>query len=258
MTRNCIFPVTAEDFERPYYGKANRKIFTLKEANEYLKTKQQLITQSSPTWGVHFYCNDHLFSAVRNKGEETLWLLPEYFCPSTHRLTQGTRHVVPRPGLEDGVVDSVEKYEFIFHHDSRLLTTLEELVHFINVEQPKMAKDAALKLLRNKPKGVRYQDDFLAGVTHSALNDKKIPISKIVVGKDGSLYRVLGHRYEDNSIYWVFRGLINRGHQYALRISATYGSLKRKNKNLKHIQTRLDKKTERRLRETAIHFIERK
>jgi hypothetical protein len=252
------FPVTVEDFERPYYGKENRKIFTLKEANEYLKSKQQLITQSSSTWGVHFYCNDHLFSAVRDKGEETQWILPEYFCPSTHQLTQGRRHVVPRAGLEDGVLDSVEKYEFIFHHDSRLLTTLEELIHFINAEQPKMAKEIALKMLRNKPKGVTYQDNFLGGSVHLMLADKRIPISKIVVDKSGSIYRLHGYRYECGDVYWHSREMVEAGHQYCLRVTTTYGSLKRKNKNLKHIQTRLDKKAEKRLRESVIRYIERK
>lgn len=121
-----------------------------------------------------------------------------------------------------------------------------------------MAKEIALKMLRNKPKGVSYQDNFLGDSILLMMADKRIPISKIVVDKSGSIYRLHGYRYESGYIYWHSREMVEVGHQYCLRVTATYGSLKRKNKNLKHIQTRLDKKAEKRLREAAIHYIERK
>lgn len=40
--------------------------------------------------------------------------------------------VVPREGLEDGWVNTAEKYIQIFNHDIRQITTIDELVEYIN------------------------------------------------------------------------------------------------------------------------------
>ncbi len=95
-------------------------ILTLEEANANIINYGTLITCSSHKDKVIFFTNNHLF----NYG-----LLSSEFVASTVCIPM---NVVPREGLEDGIVKDAEDYLRIFYKDCRLITSVDDLVDFLN------------------------------------------------------------------------------------------------------------------------------
>lgn len=56
-------------------------------------------------------------------------VLPASFVPSCTTLPL---HVTPRPGLEDGVVDTLEKLIMVFNYDEQRIENMEDLVELLN------------------------------------------------------------------------------------------------------------------------------
>lgn len=71
---------------------------------------------------VFFYTDDYTYGTK---------VLPKEFCHGLHGFPS---HAAPREGLEDGVIDSAEKMTLVYFHDQRQITSVEELVEYVNAK----------------------------------------------------------------------------------------------------------------------------
>jgi hypothetical protein len=101
----------------PYKG-----VITTEEAKDYVTARKQLVTVTSrhDDKSRFFFTTDHCFG---------VYVMPDDFVPCT---TQFPTYVTPRPGCEDGVVDTVEKYLSVFKEDATQITSIEELCEYLN------------------------------------------------------------------------------------------------------------------------------
>jgi hypothetical protein len=127
---------TIEAFQKPmgYRGvPAYRRIKSLAEVKAMAKLHYSLYIISCTRLKVLFFPNDYCFSIGERKGADYERLLPDEFVSSSSTISD--RHmVVPRPGLEDGIVNTLDKLLFLHYKDYRIIESIEELVDFMNNE----------------------------------------------------------------------------------------------------------------------------
>lgn len=113
---------TVEDFEKasPFPGRS--VIITPEEAFGRAANTNRLVSVSSHNRNVFFFTTDHCFGAR---------VLPKDFVPHSMSFPLD---VVPRPGCEDGITDTFEKYCAVFEKDATVLRSTQELVDFLNKE----------------------------------------------------------------------------------------------------------------------------
>ena len=85
-----------------------------------------LIVISNMEEGLFFFSDDHCFGVD---------VLPENWvhCTVTFPLS-----VKARAGLEDGIVDTIEKYIFVFQRDDRQICCIDELINVLNKGETKL------------------------------------------------------------------------------------------------------------------------
>ena len=72
--------------------------------------------------GVAFFTNDHCFGYD---------VLPDDFTSCTSVVPQT---VVPRKGLESGVITNIDEYVAVYYDDCRIIESTQELVDYLNNE----------------------------------------------------------------------------------------------------------------------------
>lgn len=113
-----------------YMGNRYKGVLTRQEIAEKLKNAVGQKSISTITYtgkngdSVMFFTDDHCFGHP---------VLPKCFVSST---TSFPISVKERPGIEDGWVDSPDKYILVFHQNDRLIETVDELVDFLNKHFP--------------------------------------------------------------------------------------------------------------------------
>lgn len=111
--------LTASAFSQ--WVKEYKGVLTSAEAFEHARAPRGRLTViRSLKANKFFFSDDHCFG---------VHVLPEHFVPCTMEFP---RRIVPREGLEDGWVDTIEKYIRIFQKDCEQITSIEELVDFLN------------------------------------------------------------------------------------------------------------------------------
>lgn len=101
----------------PYKG-----VLTTEEAKLYLRDHRGLICISNVYTNQFFFSDDHCFG---------VYVLPDEWVPCTSKIPQLAKE---REGLEDGIIDTVEKYNFVYNKDNHQITTIDELVKILNQE----------------------------------------------------------------------------------------------------------------------------
>ena len=109
MVRTAYFP------HDEYHG-----VLSFKLAKERLAKKRTVITICSEEDDVYFFTEDRDFG---------IGIIPRHWVSTT---TQLPIYVAPRPGLESGLVDTIEKYMLIFHSKHKRILTLDELLDHLN------------------------------------------------------------------------------------------------------------------------------
>lgn len=105
---------------RPYYG-----VITTEQAIQHHKCfpNHSVTIIADVDNNVFFFTDDHCFG---------VGVLPARFVPTSHRLP---KKIVARPGLEDGIVSTVEHLIQIYEYDRKQIHTLDELVECLNTHQ---------------------------------------------------------------------------------------------------------------------------
>lgn len=125
LVRNACTGVTRNWVnEHPTEEKKQTGMLTSEEAFERAKVTKTLIVQSFRTRQAFFFSDSHCFSY---KGIDKTCLVPTTLVFPTY--------VVPRDGLEDGIVDTVEKYIFVFIQNMKQLSTIEEILDYSKLEE---------------------------------------------------------------------------------------------------------------------------
>lgn len=78
------------------------------------------VPKDQPARSIYFFTDDHCFG---------VGVLPEGFVPCTSVFPHS---VCPRPGLEDGLVDTLDKYIEVYHKNDTRIESIDELVEFLN------------------------------------------------------------------------------------------------------------------------------
>lgn len=99
-------------------GRSVKCVLNSEEQEEALRNGRgfQVISNGEVWWFTDDYC----------MGVD---LLPSQFVPCSMGCPM---NVVPRDVLPNGIVDSVESYIKIFEYDSRQISSIEELVEYLN------------------------------------------------------------------------------------------------------------------------------
>ena len=69
--------------------------------------------------GSFFFTDDHCFGVN---------VLPDPWVPCTSNIP---RRITPRPGIEDGIIDTLEKYVQLFENGHQI-TSIDQLVDILN------------------------------------------------------------------------------------------------------------------------------
>lgn len=109
-------------FKPPKHAGDRPGILTLQQAREYQQRFQSVQVMASVNEAFPFV----FFTGEYGYGYD---VLPRDFVASTTRVPM---KVVERKGLEDGWVDTVEKYLMVFEHDRILIESIEDLVEVMN------------------------------------------------------------------------------------------------------------------------------
>lgn len=107
------------------------KVLTLSEINQLphgTSIKQSIILakQGEHKVAATFCSNDYCFllNAIKNN---------KNFPKSTTCSFALPQHVVPRPGFESGVLNTIEQYNEFFHKEAVLLQSIFQVVHFLYI-----------------------------------------------------------------------------------------------------------------------------
>lgn len=116
MTATTHRQLTLDDLTPRHAGKLG--VLTLEQAREYQHRFHGVTTIASvgTTDPIVFFSDDHCYGYPHLK--------PCYVPTST----QLPHKVAPRPGLEDGWINTLEDYLKVFGRGARLITTREELL----------------------------------------------------------------------------------------------------------------------------------
>ena len=117
--------VIARRSGNPYYGVMNTE-----QARQYHQRypTRSVVDIADVYTDVFFFSDDHCFG---------VGVLPKGFVPTSHRIP---KEVVARPGLEDGIITTVEQLIQVYEHDRTQLETIDELVVFLN-NRPEMPQE---------------------------------------------------------------------------------------------------------------------
>lgn len=100
-------------------------ILTSEEAFVRAKRTKTVVVISSFEEKKFFFSDDHCFG-VR--------VLPGHWVPSTSVFPMS---VTPRPGLEDGIIDTIEKYISVFEKEREQINSIDELIDVLNEGETK-------------------------------------------------------------------------------------------------------------------------
>lgn len=105
--------------------KEYKGVLTTEETKQHSVVHNRIVTHqtSFDDFKYFFFSDDHGFGHG---------VLPDDFVPCTAYLPL---EVTPREGLEDGIVDTVEKYMFIFCKDKKQINSIEELCEYLNTRE---------------------------------------------------------------------------------------------------------------------------
>lgn len=95
-------------------------VLTKKEQEEQLSARKGIMTIGSYEDGVFFFTDDYCMG---------LNVLPKHYVSSSTTIPI---QVAPREGLEDGIVDSVDKFIQIFESERRLIESMDDLLEVLN------------------------------------------------------------------------------------------------------------------------------
>ncbi len=115
-------PYTKKEILEANNKRCGRGVLTSEEAYERSFNTHNLIVLSSSFRDkpIFFFSDDHCFGVN---------VLPDNIVPCTMSFPHTVKE---RPGLEDGVIDSIEKYIQIFEKDTRQIKSIDELVDYLN------------------------------------------------------------------------------------------------------------------------------
>lgn len=105
-------------------------VLTTEEVQKYLdsgKTSVSDVTFKADGRDYWFYTDDYCHGTGITWGNDKLTAIET--CPST---TQISHQVVPRKGLEDGVVKNLKDFEFIYHYNDHQITKIEDYLKILN------------------------------------------------------------------------------------------------------------------------------
>jgi hypothetical protein len=108
------------------HGERCKGVLTSAEAFERAMLENTLIVISSIKQKVFIFSDAHCFSFYETSSD---------FVPATSVFPMT---VVPREGLEDGVIDTIEKFVSVFQKGYRQISTIEGLVEFIDNKRNKL------------------------------------------------------------------------------------------------------------------------
>lgn len=115
ITKGMLLQRSAYFVNDEYYG-----VLSFRKAKERLARKRTVITICSEKDNMYFFTEDHSFG---------IGVLPRHWVPCTAQLPM---NVFPRPGLESGLVDTIEKYMIIFHRHHRCIYSIDDLLYHLN------------------------------------------------------------------------------------------------------------------------------
>lgn len=98
--------------------KGGSHVLTRDEAVQHCKSFSRITTVSNGS--IFFYTNDHCFG---------YGVLEKDFVSCTTNIPI---RVSPRPGLEDGIVDTLDKYEQVFECGTQCIESIDVLVDYVN------------------------------------------------------------------------------------------------------------------------------
>lgn len=101
-------------------SKNHRGVLTLEEARQRAERLHYIDVVSSREDKVFFFTDIYGFGYK---------VSPKHWGSSS---TAFPFQVVPRKGLEDGLVNTIENFIFIYHKDKQLLSSIDELLSIIN------------------------------------------------------------------------------------------------------------------------------
>jgi hypothetical protein len=104
------------------HGQSGFGVITKDHAVERAKVTKTIVSFSSIKRRVFFFSDNHCFGYNH---------LPNDFVPCTSAFPI---QVVPRDGLEDGWIRTIEQYVNVFHKHDKQINTIEELVSLIDQE----------------------------------------------------------------------------------------------------------------------------
>ena len=104
------------------HGKQSQGVLTTEQALVRARHTKTIVSVSSRKDGVFFFTDDHCFGYPH---------LSNDFVPRTSSFPM---QVVPREGLEDGWVTTIEQFIAVFHDDEKQIKTIEELISLIDGE----------------------------------------------------------------------------------------------------------------------------
>ena len=100
--------------------KNGSRVLTRDEAAQHCKAFGRITVVSDRS--VFFYTNDHRFG---------YGILGKDFVPYSTALPM---RVAPRPGLENGIIDTLGKYELVFENDTRCIESIDVLIDYVNIK----------------------------------------------------------------------------------------------------------------------------
>ena len=98
--------------------KNGSRVLTRDEATQHCKAFGRITVVSDMS--VFFYTNDHRFG---------YGILGKDFVPYSNALPM---RVAPRPGLENGIIDTLGKYEMVFESATRCIVSIDVLIDYVN------------------------------------------------------------------------------------------------------------------------------
>lgn len=107
-------------------NKKQTGVLTSEEAFERAKITKTLVVQSFCKSRAFFFSDNHCFSY--NSIDQDCLVPSAWGFPTK---------VVPRVGLENGVIDTIEKYIFVFRQDSKQLSSLQEVLNYSKSQHEK-------------------------------------------------------------------------------------------------------------------------
>ena len=185
---------------------AGRSIISYEEAAARFNNGESIITHTDDLSGAVFFSNDYCFGGVGYHDEDKNWhyfkAIPNYWISCTTNKPLNSQ-VVPRPGVEDGTLQILERYLHVFHHDHLILKTPQEVFDYLNGGRRKRMEEKLKEWIFPKNKlnrkfrfgkpTISSLEDGLPGTMYTVFWDKGngyggIRKTAIKLYSDGSYY----------------------------------------------------------------------